>query len=184
MTDQNWKDEYYDNYNFVVKPGTPDHDERVCEFTLEDHIQQAKAWRACTFDRYGTDGALTERHYEMMDDDIRDMEEELANRDFNEAFDQLSDDEALYTARSWLINLTANDNEIARKMGFDDEQIEQFRASIAQFDTACEDEKKAIWNEQKDRVNKASTDLLNKLGPSSKPFIFTPIKKPGDADTN
>ena len=124
MTDQNWKDESYDNYNFVVKPGTPDRDDGSANSLSKIISQQAKAWRACTFDRYGTDGALTEKHYEMMDDDIRDMEEELANRDFNEAFDQLSDDEALYTARSWLINLTANNNEIARKMGFDDEQID------------------------------------------------------------
>jgi hypothetical protein len=152
----------------------------VCEFTLEQQIQQAKAWRAWTFDRYGTDGELTEKHYEMMDDEIADLEEELDN----EAFDRLSDDEVLYTARQFLVNLTANDKEHARLMRITDEQIEKLRASATAFDKACEDEKKALWEERKDHVTKASADLLKNLGPSSKPYILTPTKKPGDADLN
>lgn len=184
MTENYWEEQDLDKYNFAVRPGTPDYDERVCELTLEQQIQQSKAFRAYTYDRYGTDGELTERHYEMMDDEIREMEDELENGEFRREFDQLSDEELLYTARSWLVNLTANNNADARLMGFDDEQIEQLRAKIASMEKAVEEEKKVIYKQEKERVNRASAELLKKLGPSSKPFIFAPIKKPGDADSN
>lgn len=106
------------------------------------------------------------------------------NSDFNEQFNRLSDDQVISTARAWLVNLTANNNEDARKMGMSDEQIEGFRQSIAKMEKAVEDEKKAIWARDKDRVTDAAEILLKKLGPSSKPFVFHPPKPPGDSDRN
>ena len=184
MTEINWNEQDLDKYNFVVKPGTADYDEQVVEFSLEQHIQQAKAFRAWEWDRYGTTGELGPAHFEMMDDDISQIEEELEHGEFRETFDRLSDDQVISTARSWLVNLTANNNEVARQMGMTDKQIEGFRKSIANMEKTVEDEKKAIWMKEKDRVNKASADLLKKLGPSSKPFVLHPPKLPTDSDKN
>lgn len=184
MTEPIWNEENIAQYNFVVKPGAPDYEERVCEFTLEDHIQQAKAFRAWEWDRYGTTGELGPEYFEMSDDNIRDMEEELHDRDFNENFDKLSDEDVLYTARTWLINLTANGNENARKMGFGEENIDAFRENIAAMEKAVEEEKKAIYKQEKDRVNKASAELLKKLGPTSKPFMSHRPKPLSDGDNN
>lgn len=184
MTEHNWKEQDLDKYGFAVKPGTPDYDELVCEFTLEQHIQQSKAFRAWEWDRYGTTGELRPEYFEMADDNIREMEDELANGEFNEDFNKLSDADVLYTARSWLVNLTANDNADARVMGISDEQISEFRAKLAAMEKAVEEEKKAIYKQEKDRVNKASAELLKKLGPSAKPFMSHPPKPPTGGDNN
>jgi hypothetical protein len=184
MTEHDWQQQDLDKYDFAVKPGTPDYEERVAELTLQQQIQQSKAFRAYFWDRYGTTGELGPDYFQIADDDIRQMEDELANGEFRREFDQLSDDEVLLTARSWLVNLTANDNEQARLMGFSDEYLEDYRAKIAAMEKAVEEEKKAIWRAEKGRVNKAAETLLKKLGPSSKPFLFQPPKPPGDADTN
>ncbi|HMT09939.1 MAG TPA: hypothetical protein PKA82_18280 [Pyrinomonadaceae bacterium] len=184
MSQVDWTGEDLEKYNFAVKPGSPDYDEQVCEFTLEQHIQQSKAFRAWHWDRYGVTGELDERFFEMADDDIAQMEEELNNRGFNEAFDQASDEDVIYTARTWLINLTANGNEDARKLGFDDAFIDDFRAKLDAMEKAVENEKKAIFNAEKDRINRASAEFLKRLGPTSKPFLSHGPKPQGPGDLN
>jgi hypothetical protein len=184
MAEINWNEQDLDKYNFAVKPGAPDYDEQIVECTLEQHIQQAKAFRSWDWDKYGTTGELGPEHFEMMDDGISQMEQELVGGEFNETFDRLSDDQVISTARSWLVNLTANDNEVARKMGMTDEQIDEFRAKIADLGRTVEDERKATWAKEKDRVKSASEDLLKILGPSAKLFILHPPKPPTGSDKN
>ena len=184
MSEMEWTSEDLDKYNFVAKPGTRDYDEQVCEFTLEQHIQQSKAFRAWQWDRYGITEDLTAGYYEMLDDGIADMVDEFENAEFNEEFNKLPDEDVIFTARTWLINLTANGNEDARKLGFDDAYIEEFRQKLHEMEKAVENEKKAIFNQEKDRINKASADLIKKLGPTSKPFLSHGPKPMGPGDLN
>lgn len=185
MADIDWKDpELLEKYNFVKKPGAPDYMDGLADWTKEQHLQQKKAFRSYFWDRYGITEHMTAEIYEMMDEEIAEMEEEIEDRKFDEAFDALYDDDVLYTARSWLVNLTANNNEIARKMGYGDEEIESFRKTINDLEESVEAEKKALWAEKKDRVTDAAAKFLNKLGPTSKPPIIIPFKNPAGGDNN
>ena len=185
MSETNWKDsEILAKYNFVVIPGSPDYDERVCELTDEQHLQQMKAFRAYDWDRYGVTGELDSEYFRMSDEGIEDLEEEIENREFNQAFDAMTEDQIVYTARTWLINMTANDNEVARKMGYGDEEIESFRRTINALEESVDACKKETEAAHRGAVRRASADLLNKLGPSSTPFLFDRPKPPTDAENN
>jgi hypothetical protein len=184
--DKHQQQQDIEKYGLLVHPYADDDAGTARSFTFEQSIRQSKALRSYFWDTCGTTGRIPAEWFELRDKEIADMEKALEQkRAFEERFGALSDENLLGIARSWLVTLTAEDNNAtARKLGVTDEYIENLRAHIADLEKAVEDEKKAIWKQQKDVVAEASKDLLDKLGPSSKPFILTPPKKPGDADAN